>query len=77
MAPQALIATIAGLALLNTIGSSLTAAMDRPDQREAALVTFMATVSGVGFLGIGAPLWALVFGGATLLVLRWRRPAAI
>ncbi|PJE26219.1 Inner membrane protein YdcO [Pseudooceanicola marinus] len=77
VAPQALIATIAGLALLNTIGSSLTAAMDRPDQREAALVTFMATVSGVGFLGIGAPLWALVFGGATLLVLRWRRPAAI
>lgn len=72
IAPKALVVTVAGLALLNTISASLTAALKDPDQREAGLVTFMTTVSGISFLGIGAPLWALVFGGLTSLVLTRR-----
>ena len=62
IAPKALVATIAGLALLGTISNSLGHALEKPDHREAALVTFMTTVSGVSFFQIGAPLWALVFG---------------
>lgn len=68
IAPPALVAAVAGLALLSTIGNALNAALSRPDGREAALVTLMATVSGVSFFGIGAPFWALLMG---LLVSRW------
>ncbi|NIY78292.1 benzoate/H(+) symporter BenE family transporter [Celeribacter sp. HF31] len=69
IAPKALVVTVAGLALLNTIAASLTGALKEADQREAGLVTFMTTVSGISFFGIGAPLWALVFGGLTSLIL--------
>nr|WP_319247757.1 benzoate/H(+) symporter BenE family transporter [uncultured Celeribacter sp.] len=62
IAPKALIVTIAGLALLSTIGNSLSAALDQAAHREAALVTFMATVSGIAFFNIGAPFWALLLG---------------
>lgn len=75
IAPQALVVTIAGLALLNTISGALSTALADPGQREAAVVTFMTTVSGITFLNIGAPVWALVLGGLTAFVLRPRRVA--
>lgn len=62
IAPKALIAAVAGLALLSTIGNSLSAALSDSRGREAALITFMMTVSGVSFFGIGAPFWALLMG---------------
>ncbi|WP_405109444.1 benzoate/H(+) symporter BenE family transporter [Phaeobacter sp. BS52] len=62
IAPTALIATVAGLALLSTIGNSLSAALADARGRDAALITFMVTVSGVSFFGIGAAFWALVVG---------------
>ncbi len=68
IAPPALVATLAGLALLSTIGNALSASLSETEGREAALVTFMATVSGISFFGIGAPFWALLMG---LLVSRW------
>ncbi|MBL3571909.1 hypothetical protein BV509_16875 [Rhodovulum sulfidophilum] len=76
IAPKALVVTVAGLALLNTIGTSLHAALAVPERREAALVTFMTTVSGIGFLGIGAPFWALLLGIGTGAVLAPRRSRA-
>lgn len=69
IAPKALVVTVAGLALLNTIANSLNIALSQVDQREAALVTFMTTVSGVTFFSIGAPVWALLFGAATSVAL--------
>ncbi|WP_166417966.1 benzoate/H(+) symporter BenE family transporter [Cochlodiniinecator piscidefendens] len=60
--PKALVVTVAGLALLGTIGNSLSAALSQSNQRDAALVTFMTTVSGIAFFNIGAPVWALIFG---------------
>jgi len=68
--PKALVLTIAALALLGTIGNSLSAALTPTQDREAALVTFMATASGLTLFGIGAPFWALVFGLAARGVLR-------
>ncbi|WP_412073132.1 benzoate/H(+) symporter BenE family transporter [Tritonibacter mobilis] len=62
IAPKALIAAVAGLALLSTIGNSLSAALSDSRGREAALITFMMTVSGVSFFAIGAPFWALLMG---------------
>ena len=42
-------------------------------EREAALITFLVTASGVTLLGIGAAFWGLVTGTLALLILR--RPA--
>jgi benzoate membrane transport protein len=70
--PRELIVAIAGLALLGTIGNSLAAALREESQREAALVTFLVTASGVNLLGIGSAFWGVVAGVITLLV--WRRP---
>ncbi|NYT66560.1 benzoate/H(+) symporter BenE family transporter [Alcaligenaceae bacterium] len=60
--PKELVAAIAGLALLGTIGNSLAVALAEEKEREAALVTFLATASGVSLAGIGSAFWGLVFG---------------
>lgn len=68
--PKELVMAIAGIALLGTIGNSLAAAMRDEHDREAALVTFLVTASGLSLFGIGAAFWGLVAGIATLLVAR-------
>lgn len=74
--PQALILAIAGLALLGTIGNSLAAALEHEHEREAALVTFLVTASGLSLGGIGSAFWGLVIGLVALHALRPRRAAA-
>ena len=69
--PKALIVAIAGLALLGTIGNSLANALREETDREAALVTFLVTASGLSLFGIGSAFWGLVAGVVTLLA--WRR----
>jgi benzoate membrane transport protein len=71
--PRELVLTVAGLALLGTIGNGLAAAMKDESQREPALVTFLLTASGLSLFGIGSAFWGLVGGLATLLVLRRAR----
>lgn len=53
---------IAGLALLSTIGKSLVAALADDNEREAALLTFLVTASGMTLLGIGSAFWGLATG---------------
>ena len=62
IAPTALVAGIAGIALLSTISGSLGAALSRADERDAALATFFVALSDVSFFGLGAPFWALAIG---------------
>jgi benzoate membrane transport protein len=64
--PVVLIEAVAGLALLGTLGAALRAAMDDDDKREAAVVTFVVSASGISAFGISAPFWGLV-GGLALL----------
>lgn len=68
--PRELVAAIAGLALLATIGSGLAAAVGDENQREPALVTFLVTASGVSLAGVGSAFWGLVAGVMTLVILR-------
>jgi benzoate membrane transport protein len=70
--PHELVAAIAGLALIGTIGNGLSVAMAAEREREAALLTFLVTASGVTLLGIGSAFWGLVAGGVTLGILRTR-----
>lgn len=71
--PQALVVSIAALALFGSIMSGLTNAMQNPKEREAALVTFMVTASGLTLLSIGAAFWGLVAGVITQVILNARR----
>lgn len=67
--PKTLILAIAGLALLGTIGNGLATAMRDEQEREAALITFLVTASGLTLWGIGSAFWGLVVGGVASLVL--------
>jgi benzoate membrane transport protein len=64
--PRELVMTIAGLALFGTIGSGLVSALSREQDREAALVTFLVTASGVTLAGVGAAFWGLLAGVGVL-----------
>lgn len=75
--PTELVVAIAGLALLGTIGSALAAALRDEPHREAALITFLVTLSGVAIAGIGSAFWGVVAGTIALFVQQYgRRPAA-
>ncbi|ARP93730.1 benzoate/H(+) symporter BenE family transporter [Bordetella genomosp. 13] len=71
--PAALIAALAGLALLGPIMAGMASAMANPQRREAALVTLLATASGASFWGIGSAFWGLAAGLVTHAVLEVRR----
>lgn len=74
--PRELVAAIAGLALLGTIGNSLAQALDDPGEREAALVTFLTSASGMSLAGIGGAFWGLVFGMMIYFLTKLRRQKA-
>jgi benzoate membrane transport protein len=76
--PIALVLGIAGIGLLGTISSSLTSALLTDRWREAAVVTFLATASGLHLLGIGSAFWGLIAGLLTAVAtgaIPLRRPA--
>jgi len=66
--PKELIAAVAGLALLTTIGGSLATALQSESHREAALMTFLVTLSGITLAGIGSAFWGVVAGSLALAV---------
>ena len=70
--PRELILAVAGLALLGSIGGGLAVAMKDEQNREAALITFLVTLSGVSLAGIGSAFWGVVAGAMALFVQQWR-----
>ncbi|WP_429951901.1 benzoate/H(+) symporter BenE family transporter [Comamonas sediminis] len=60
--PATFITTLAGLALLGTIGGSLATALADVKTREASLITFLASAANITLLGIGGAFWGLVIG---------------
>ena len=73
--PATFITTLAGLALLGTIGSSLANAMADIKSREASLITFLASAANITLLGIGGAFWGLLIGLAAYAVLNGRWPS--
>lgn len=74
--PKELVAAIAGLALLSTIGGGLVAALQDEAHREPALITFLVTASGLTLGGIGAAFWGVVAGSIALAVAGLGRKSA-
>jgi benzoate membrane transport protein len=71
--PRELVVAVAGLALLGTIANGLAIAVKDEAHREAALITFLVTLSGVVLAGIGSAFWGVVAGALALAVQRIRR----
>jgi benzoate membrane transport protein len=71
--PKELVLSIAALALFGSIINGLTVAMNEPKEREAALITFMVTASGLTLFSIGSAFWGIVAGVLTLLILNYRK----
>lgn len=67
--PKELVAAIAGIALLGTIGGSLSGALQDERERDAALITFLVTASGLTLRGVGSAFWGLVLGLAVLKII--------
>jgi benzoate membrane transport protein len=72
--PKELVAAIAGIALLGTIGNSLGGALLNEKERDAALLTFLVTASGLTLHGIGSAFWGLLLGLAVLKIMAPRAP---
>lgn len=70
--PRELIVALAGLALMGTIGNGLATAVNEEKNREAAIITFLITASGLSMFGIGSAFWGLVGGVVAIAVLSRR-----
>ncbi|MBB3184903.1 benzoate membrane transport protein [Halomonas fontilapidosi] len=60
--PGEFVAVLAGLALIGAITSNLSAFATHKDHLEASVITFIATASGMSFLGLGSAFWGVVVG---------------
>lgn len=68
--PPALVAAMAGLALAGTLANGLVMALQDSSHRDAALLTFLMTASGISLWGIGSAFWGLLLGVLVLLCQR-------
>lgn len=69
--PHAVIAVITGLALIPALMGSVENALATKDERDAAILTFLATGSGLVMFGLGSAFWGLVVGFVALAVKKW------
>lgn len=70
--PTELVMAIAGLALMTTIANSLKAALVEEVGREAAIITFLVTASGMSLWTIGGAFWGLLAGMLTFYITKRR-----
>ena len=66
--PSAFVAVLAGLALLGAIANNLFAALEDASQREASLITFIVTASGLSLFGLSSAFWGVVIGFGCYLI---------
>ncbi|WP_423185651.1 benzoate/H(+) symporter BenE family transporter [Alishewanella sp. d11] len=68
--PTAMVAALAGLALISTIAANLYSCTQDSDYREAAVITLLVTASGASFFGIASAFWGLLAGIITVMMTR-------
>ena len=66
--PAELVAILAGLALMSSINANIALAVEDKENREAALLTFVATASGMSWLGLASAFWGIVIGMSAALL---------
>jgi benzoate membrane transport protein len=68
--PHAVIAVITGLALIPALTGSVENMLAAREDRDAAILTFLATASGLVLFGLGSAFWGLVLGFLALAAKR-------
>ncbi|MFN3820261.1 benzoate/H(+) symporter BenE family transporter [Blastomonas sp.] len=68
--PSPVIATLTGLALVSSLTAALDAALASRNHRDPAMLTFLATASGLTVFGLGSAFWGLMAGFGTLALRR-------
>lgn len=68
--PKVFIIALAGIALFATIGHNIGLAFQKTEDREAVLMTFLFSASGVQFFSIGSAFWGLVFGSVIYVLMK-------
>jgi benzoate membrane transport protein len=71
--PPLLITAVAGLAMLGALVAAVATALEDPNNRVVAIITFLVVASGIVIVGIGSPFWGLLVGGIVMLWLGWHR----
>ena len=71
--PHELILSIAGLALIGSIGSTLKGALENQAEREPAIITLLISASGITLFGMGSAFIGIITGSLSLAVLLWRK----
>ncbi|WP_432786804.1 Inner membrane protein YdcO [Oligella sp. MSHR50489EDL] len=66
--PAELVAILAGLALMSSINANIVLAVEDKENREAALLTFIATASGMTWFGLASAFWGIVIGMCAALL---------
>ncbi|CAN5505105.1 benzoate/H(+) symporter BenE family transporter [soil metagenome] len=64
--PREFVLSLAGIALFSTIANSLSLGVKDESSRDAAILTFLVTASGLTLQGVGSAFWGLVAGGLML-----------
>jgi benzoate membrane transport protein len=67
--PKEMIAVLTGLALIGTISNSLFQVGLNMRERDAAMLTFFITASGVTLVGVGAAFWGIFVGSIYFLLI--------
>lgn len=75
--PAELIAALAGLALIGAITTGITGIVQDEKHRDASIITFLVTASGMTLFGLGSAFWGLVVGGLAYVILHrtWKTRA--
>ena len=71
--PPTVLAAVTGLALVAPLSGAVQGMMAETASREAAVLTFAATASGLALFGVGSAFWGLAVGFAALAAGRWIR----
>lgn len=71
--PHEVIAALTGVALIPALVGAIDAMLSRADERDAAILTFLATGSGLAAFGLGSAFWGLLVGFVALAAKRWLR----
>jgi benzoate membrane transport protein len=64
--PHVVIAVLTGLALIPALIGAVDNMLATKDERDAAILTFLATASGLALFGLGSAFWGLVVGFVAL-----------
>ncbi len=71
--PHEVIAALTGVALIPALVGAIDAMLSRANERDAAILTFLATGSGLAAFGLGSAFWGLLVGFVALAAKRWLR----